>query len=153
MPLPSGNRQYEVQQIWQQYHEVMRLKLLGMKHVAIAAAVGMTPVAVSYILNSSVVRRRLDEMQAARDLGTIDVARKIQTLQVKAVEFLEDVLEDGTAMTSTRVRVAQDLLDRGGHGAIKRQEILSAHLTSEDIRDIQERAREMKMVREQAIDV
>ena len=130
----------------------MRLKLLGLKNKRIAEIVGMTPVMVSNIINSPVARIRLDEMQSARDLDTVDVAKKIQTLQVKAVDYLEDVLEDDTAMTSTRVKVAQDLLDRGGHGAVRRQEILSAHLTSEDIDRIKQRAMEVK-TQQSAVDV
>jgi len=152
MGVPSGNRVYNIQQVWQHHHEIMRLKLLGLKNKRIAEIVGMTPVMVSNIINSPVARIRLDEMQSARDLDTVDVAKKIQTLQVKAVDYLEDVLEDDTAMTSTRVKVAQDLLDRGGHGAVRRQEILSAHLTSEDIDRIKQRAMEVK-TQQSAVDV
>jgi len=140
MPLPSGDRVYNIQQIWQNHHEVLRLKLLGLKNKRIAEICNLTPEMVSNIINSPVARTRLEEMQAARDLDAVDVGKKIQTLQVKAVDFLEEVLEDDSAMTSTRVKVAQDLLDRGGHGAVRRQEILSAHLTSEDIERIKERA-------------
>lgn len=153
MPLPQGDRAYTVSRIWEHYHEVLRLALIGAKGVEIATIVGLTPVMVSTILNSPVVKMRLAEMQAARDMEAVDVGRKIQNLQAKAIDYLEDVLEDGTAMTGTRVKVAQDLLDRGGHGAVRKQEIVSTHLTSEDIRDIQERARVMKDMEGQVIDV
>ena len=153
MPLPSGNRVYTVQQIWQSYHEILRLKLLGMKNKAIADIVKLSPVSVSTILNSPVVRRRLEEMQAARDLGTVDVAKRIAAIQVKAVTVLEEILDDDEERSTTRAQVAQDMLDRGGHGAIKRQEVLSAYLTSDDILKIRERAQEIRTGAQQVIDI
>ena len=67
--LEGTHRKYQVEQMWDVHHEVVRLALTGMKHVEIAEFLGVSPVTVSYTLRSPIVMRQLEQMRAVRDLG------------------------------------------------------------------------------------
>ena len=54
--LPQTHRKYQVEQMWDIHHEVVRLALIGMKSVDIADHLGITPVMVSYTLRSPIVQ-------------------------------------------------------------------------------------------------
>lgn len=141
--LPTGNRQYQITKVWDVHHEIMRLALLGMKSVDIAHTLDITPVTVSYTLNSSLVRRQLDIMRSARDVDAIEVSRRIQALAPEAVKVLEELMEEG--VPAIRLGAAKDVLDRAGHAAVKtlRTENIHAYLSKEEIDDIKSRAREI----------
>lgn len=142
---PNG-RKYQVKQIWDTHHEILRLLLLGWKSVDIAQHLGMDPVTISIVKNSSVVKQQLRIMQDARDMETIDVAKQIRDLAPRAVEYLEEVLENPDEATRNRLSAAMDLLDRGGYESPKKFEVAHAFLTKEDIDEIKRRAEESKMI-------
>lgn len=140
---PENRKSFTVENIWNTHREIMRLALTGMKQADIARELGLTEVMVSYTLNSPVVKRQLDVMQAARDVDAIDVAKRIQEVAPRALEVLEELLEEGN--DAIKLRTATDLLDRAGHAAIKtvRTQSLSVHLNKDDIEEIKQRAREI----------
>ena len=142
-PSPNG-RKYQIQTIWDTHHEICRLALLGMKHVEIASTLGVTPATVSYTLNSELVKKQLMIMRGARDASSVDVAKRIQEMLPEALEVLDTILKNENASASVRTNIAQDLLDRGGHGAPKVIETrgFMAHLSGEDIERIKQRAKE-----------
>ena len=112
--LPTGNRQYQIERMWDAHHEIVRLLLIGMKQVDIARTLGVSEVMVSYTANSAIVRRQLDQMRAARDADAIDISKRIKALLPKAVEVLEQTMEEGV-IPQLRLAAAKDVLDRGGH--------------------------------------
>lgn len=142
-PSPNG-RKYQIQTIWDTHHEICRLALLGMKHVEIASTLGVTPATVSYTLNSELVKKQMMIMRGARDASSVDVAKRIQEMLPEALEVLDTILKNENASASVRSNIAQDLLDRGGHGAPKVIETrgFMAHLSGEDIERIKQRAKE-----------
>jgi len=83
-------------------------------------------------------------MRGARDASSVDVAKRIQEMLPEALEVLDTILKNENASASVRTNIAQDLLDRGGHGAPKVIETrgFMAHLSGEDIERIKQRAKE-----------
>ena len=61
--LENTHRKYQVTQMWDVHHEIVRLALLGMKHIEIASTLGVNPVTVSYTLRSPIVHRQLEQMR------------------------------------------------------------------------------------------
>ena len=141
--LPTGDRKYEISKMWDVHHEIVRLAACGAKEVDIAAILNVTPAMVSYTLNSAIVKRQLALVRAARDVDSIDIAKRIHEIALVAVEKLAlhvDSPDDKVSLAACR-----DILDRDGHGAVKRMQVDSRALvlTAEDIADIKKRAQDL----------
>ena len=142
--VPAEERKaFTVETIWNTHREIMRLALLGMKQADIARELGLSEVMVSYTLNSPVVKRQMDVMQSARDIDAVDVAKRIQDVAPRALEVMEELLEEGN--DAIKLRAATDILDRAGHAAVRtiRTQSLAVHLNKEDLEEIKQRAREI----------
>jgi len=140
----TGNRKYEIQNIWDTHREIMRYLVMGQfTGVQIAEMCNVTPVTVSNVMNSAICKRQMELMRAERDLDAVDVAKRIQEISPIALQTLEELMCEGTE--TTRFKVATDLLDRAGHSAVHtlRTENFSAQLTKDDILEIRERAKNM----------
>lgn len=149
----SGERKYAIQTMWDMHREILRLAVTGMQQVDIASVLGVTPVMVSYTLNSPIAKRELANLRAARDLDAVDVAKRIQQIAPSALEVLEELLSEGN--DAIKLRAATDILDRAGHAAVRtlRTESLSVHLTKDDIEEIKNRAKEIGLCVDEPIDV
>lgn len=144
---PTGNRKYNIQDMWAVHREIARLLVLGMSSRDIADQLDVSEAMVSYTKNSPIVQREMDQMSAARDVAAVDIGKRIQELAPKALEKLEDLMAKATSET-LQARIADSLLDRAGHAAVKtfRSENVHAFLNAEDIADIRARAREIGLV-------
>lgn len=137
-------RYYEVTDIWDRHHEMIRLMVLGWGNQEIASALGVTPQNVSDVRNSGIVRDRIAVLEAARDAATIDIAREIQEEAGASLNLLRDIRAGRIeASIGLRASIAKDLLDRAGYSPVKKiqGEIINAHLTREDLEEIKKRAR------------
>lgn len=136
-----NKKSFAVTEMWNTHREIARLAATGMKGADIARELNVTPVMVSYTLNSPIVKRQLDQMHAARDMDAVDVSKRIHEIAPRALERLEELLESETE--SIAFRAATDVLDRAGHAAVKtlRTESLAVHLNKEDLDEIKERAK------------
>jgi predicted transcriptional regulator len=139
----TGERKYEIQNIWDTHREIMRLLVTGMHHIDIARQMGVTQATVSNVANSAICKRQMNLMRDAADLDAVDVAKRIQEIAPIALQTLEELLCEGNE--TTRFKTATDLLDRAGHAAVRtlRTESLSVHLTKDDIADIKNRAKQI----------
>lgn len=140
----TGNRKYQIQDMWAIHKEINRLHLLGMKSVDIAAHLDISEAMVSYTINSPIAKREMAEMEAARDLDAVDVAKKIRDLAPRAVEVFEDVMS--SELDSMRLKAAAGILDRAGFGPVQKFQGAVAVLTADDIREIKERARDIGLM-------
>ena len=138
---PSGERKYEIEHIWDVHREILRRLVLGQSRKQIAEDLGITPQTVTNVANSQVAQRELERLRNERDEQVKDVKKIIERASVKAALVLEEVIEDPGARGSDRVRAAIDILDRAGHGAVKK--VAQMHLTPEDIERIRERGIEL----------
>ncbi len=141
---PTGERQYQIEHMWNVHHEICRLSLAGMHNVDIARHLGISEVTVSTTLNSEIVKRKMAVLQGARDMDAVSIAKRIQELAPKAVDVLNDLLD--SQVEAIQLRSAVDVLDRAGHGAVKKELSLTGHLSKDDIDQIKNRAKEVGLV-------
>lgn len=143
---PEKRKGFKIEEIWDLHREIIRLKTTGMKGVDIAETLNVSPVTVSYTLNSPIAQRELDIMRGARDVDAIDVAKRIQEVAPAALETLESLMK--SANDGIKTKIAMDILDRAGHAAVKtiRSENIHAHLNKEDLDEIKSRAKEIGLV-------
>ena len=137
---------FEVSEMWEMHHEIVRYLVMGMKNVEICKILGVSPAMVSYVRNSKVVKDKLAILRAARDADTIDVAKDIRERAPKALAVLESIIDDegGTYPMSLVAKTAESWLDRAGHGAVKTVKMAGAvaHFTADEIADLKRSANE-----------
>jgi len=142
---PAKPRSFKVAKLWDIHHEICRRIALGEKNVAIAEALGISPVTVSYTRNSKVAKDQTAILRGAMDADTIELGQQIQKFAPTALKVLEDIIQgtgDGKeASLSLRARYADKHLDRAGYSPVRKIASMNATLTREDIEAIKERSR------------
>jgi len=140
----DDRKTFEVNELWELHHEIVRRLVLGQKSTEIARALNVSKAMVSYTKNSKVVQKQLDLMRGARDAETIDVAIRIRDICPGALDLLEDIIDERGELGGVNLaaRTAESMLDRGGYAAPKRVEALVAHFTSEEIEELKKQALE-----------
>ena len=135
---------FRVSKIWELHDEIARRILLGQKNKVIAQELKCSEMTISNVRNSPVMQDKLSIMRGARDAYTVDIARDIQEFAPKALELLKSIIEgrgQGTgASVALKAKTASDWLDRAGHGAVRKEQHVHAHLTSDEIDAIKRRA-------------
>lgn len=139
--IPRSDRKYQIQHLWERHHQIKRLALMGLSHKEIADHVGVTPVTVSNVLNSDIMKNELAKMRSDLDDATIDIMSHIYRGAATGVLLLNDVLEDPEAPISLKAKVAQDMLSRAGFSPVVKGQIEHRHLTDEDIEQLKLEAR------------
>lgn len=141
----SPERTFDIKQLWQRNHEIIRLAFLGWKHKDIADHLGVTAVTVSNTVNSTLGKDKLNLMTGARDAESLDVMHEIQQMVPKALKVYDSILEEDSQVSwslkkSTADTVLKDIL---GNVAPKKVEgkFMHAHLGEETIDRIKERGR------------
>jgi len=141
----SERRVFEVQKLNDLHHEITRRLLCGQKVKRIAEQLSCTPQTVSNVKNSKIVKDKLALMHGAKDANSVDLAKQIEELAPKALENLRQVIEDENEEIPIKMKADESnkLLDRAGYGATQKHEsrYLHAHLTSDDVAMLKERAR------------
>ena len=136
MGRPAGNgRKYEIQNLWDVHHEIIRLIVLGYRNTEIAAIVGCSPQTVSLTRNSAICKERIRTLRMERDENTVDVLKTLEGEAPKALELLQKVrsgeLSDDIKL---RVSVAQDLLSRAGYAKVQKVKGTMMHgLVTEEV--------------------
>jgi hypothetical protein len=139
-------RTFEVSELWEVHHEIVRRLLLGQKNADIARDLGISRQMVSYVRNSPVVRDKLELMKGARDAETIDLAKRIRDNAPRALKLLEDIIEgevDGNEVPlNMRRQEANMMMNRAGYSPVTniKGTVAHAHYTKDDIEDIKRRA-------------
>src|SRR4030042_532855 len=134
---------FQVQKMWDTHREIARLSVIGMKGTEIADHLGVSSAMVNYTLNSPVVESHVEVMRVARDVDSIVLSKRILEFAPQCLDLLEDVIagKKNDASIGLRVKTAQDWADRAGLGAVKKHQVMSAHLSREDLEEIKQRAR------------
>lgn len=143
-------RGWQVAEMWDKHHEIARRIVLGQSNVEIAEALHVGAQQVSNVRNSPVVQDKLTIMRAARDAGTIDLAKEIADLAPIALQRVREALETGQVLGrelsgSSIMKEANNLMDREIGKPTQRIDTrnVHGHFTMEDIERIKERAREL----------
>lgn len=137
----------DLKRLQSRHREILRLAHTGLPHVQIAEQLGITAESVSRTVNSELGAQQLEVLEQGADLEAIDVKGRIDALQLPALDLLEKVLSGDIeeASVSLRVKTAQDMLDRGGNGAVKRVEgtLSGGYLVRVGVEEIKSRARDL----------
>lgn len=136
----EGNKNYHITKMWDLHHAIARLIVLGFKYVDIATKLNITPQTVSNAANNPVVKRQIALLRGAADKETIDISQKIKELAPKAVQVMEEVMDQEGDVSSRRL-AAKDILEMSGHKAVSKIAVGHAHLTIQDIEEIKANAR------------
>lgn len=112
-----------VTHLWEVHKEIARLSVSGMRPVEISKRLGYTQAWLSVVMNSPVYMKYLASLSERADDKAIDIKRKIQEgAEVGVLELLKVLKGEGEYKGSVsaplKVKVAQDFLDREGHGKI-----------------------------------
>ncbi len=136
-------RRYEVQELQDKHREVIRLSLRGHNNKTIATILDCGAQNISDILNSTIVRKHIEELQLRRDTAAVTVQDELADLSEMAVDCMREILNDEVeASPALKMKVADSVLDRAGHG---KQTSVNFHgtslqLTLKDIDAVKERA-------------
>jgi len=136
---------YEVNEMWEVHHEIVRRLVLGQKPSSIAEDLNVSKSMVSYTRNSPVVRDQIEIMKGARDADTIDLAKRIREDAPEALRLLEDIISgEADATIGLRAREANNMMNRAGYAPVQtiKGAIIHGHYSSEEIEEIKKRAEE-----------
>lgn len=140
MRVPSGslNSAKPVTFLWERHKEVARLLVAGERPVDIAKRLGYTQAWLSTMMNSPVFKDYVKNLSEKKDSEAIDIRKQIEEgASVGVCELLkilkgEDQYAEGVSV-NLKVKVAQDFLDREGHGKVtKVQNQTTVTVLSED---------------------
>lgn len=141
---------WQVAEMWDKHHEIARRLVLGQSNADIAKDLGIGIQQVSNVKNSPVVQDKLTIMRAARDAGTIDLAKEIADLAPIALQRVREALETGAVLGrelsgSAIMKEANSIVDREIGKPTQRIDTrnVHGHFTMDDIERIKERAREL----------
>lgn len=140
--LEGERKTYNIKQLWQRNHEILRLALIIPKHKEIARLLGITEATVSNTLNSELGRKKLSLLRQKRDDETYDVLEEVAKLLPKAIETYENILNGDPGTTKMMKETADTLtMDIGGYRAPTKTQSASAHvfMTPDDIADFKKR--------------
>lgn len=143
-------RGFQVAEMWDSHHEIARRILLGQKGVDIAKALNCTAQTVSNVRNSPVVKEKIELMQAARDVGALDLADQIKELAPIALGRVKEAITIGEVNGQTLsgaeiLKQSGHILDRELGKATQRIDTRSmhGHFTMDDIQKMKDRAKEL----------
>lgn len=137
---------YQLKRMKQIHHEIAMLGLLGYNHGTIAKKLDISKTMVDYTLGSKIVKEKMKILRKQRDMEAVRVSDRIDELQPLALETLESVMVDPNTSENGKIRVAQDLLDRGGHQAVDLKADVSDKMSTDDINEIKKRAKNAGMM-------
>jgi len=156
-PNDEERKTFEVSEMWEMHHEIVRLLTIGMSNVDICKILGVSQPMVSYTRNSKVVKDKLAIMRAARDADTIDIAKDIQTKAPKALRLLEDIIDDhgDTYGMPLAAKTAENWLAKAGHGAITNVRVAGVvgHFTADELKALKDSALEEAQAANLIVDV
>lgn len=140
MRVPSGvlNSAKPVTFLWERHKEVARLLISGLRPVDIAKKLGYTQAWLSTMMNSPVFKDYVSKLSANKDEKALDIRSQIaEGASVGVAELLKVLKGEGAyaegVPTSTKIKVAQDFLDRDGYGKVtKVQNHTTLTVLSED---------------------
>ena len=133
--------------LWERHKEIMRRLVAGDRQVDIAKDMKMTQGRMSIICNSPAFKTQLERLSIGADNNALCVQDRVTALSDDAMSVLENVLQQGETMNvplKLQVDVAKDIMDRAGHGAVKKSITASATLTADDLDEM--RLREAKVI-------
>ncbi len=133
-------KKWELTELQALHHQIIRLKLTGMKSVEIAKVLSCTSATVNYTVNSEIGRSQLSQMNGSKDAEAVDFRKEINTLLPKCIRAFDDALDSDDL--GLRVKTAQIVAKDFGGKATPTQidsRHLHMHLSQEQIESVKSR--------------
>lgn len=130
-----------LKELKQRHRDVARLSFEGENISSIAQRLSLTPNTVSGILRDPLCQAYIQSLQDRADDYVVDVRKKLSQMTANAVDVLNRLTTSEGVSDAVALRASQDILDRSGFKPVNRQEVVTAHLTKEDLMEMKERAR------------
>jgi hypothetical protein len=148
MRLPEKPVAQPLTHMWERHREMARRLVAGDRPSDIADSMGITKSRFSIICNSPIFFQYVGELSQKTDVSIVDMRNRIVNNAPKALEILEDVLKNETGKfdAKLKVKVAQDMLDRGDLGAVHKSMAITTTLTESDFVELKRRKFEMKVI-------
>lgn len=111
--------------IRERHHSVARLEASGMRRSLIASITGYKEAYLSTLMNAPAMRELVDFYRIQRGAAAEVVTERLKTVGLKAIDKIEDKLEQEDVGVFELAAIAKLGLDRGGHGPTSKQHIVS----------------------------
>ena len=139
-------RKYNVQELHERHHQMIRLRLLGRTPTEISEILGVTPQNVSDVLSGPLARDQLAVLKVAADCKSVDIAHMLTEEAPECLRLLRRVRDADESLGQSvplglRVHAAESLLDRHGLNKIQNIRGIIGHamITDEILEEIKGR--------------
>lgn len=139
---------YTLQKMNQLHHEIVRRIVAGQKDHQIAKALNVSKAMVKYTKESPIVKQKLEILMGERDASAIEVRKHIENLAPLALDELQKMMTEDSTSDRTRMKIAQDVLDRAGFKPANVNVNAQAKLDKNDISKAKERAKKNGLIKE-----
>ena len=143
---PSGHAKYQIETLWDRHKEINRRLALGQENKQIALELGITPTNVSNVRNSHLAREHRSGLQDMADEEASNLKVRIAKDGPVLYEMYQEMLKKENLSDNLRFKMIQDMLDRGGYGAVQKSQNISAKLTKEDLDELTQRGVEAGII-------
>lgn len=127
-------------QLKTQHREVARLAFEGFRAVEISTKTSLAISTVRSILCDPLCKAYIANLDEAASDNVIDVRKRLSTMNVKALDVIDDMLSLEVP-PAVALRAAHDILDRTGYQPVQQHQHLHTHLTKSDVEEIKKRAK------------
>jgi len=128
IPALKGGNGSPIQHLWEVHKEIARLDIAGVRPFEICSRLGYTASWLSTIMNSPVYRKYRDGLSVRKTDKAIDIQSQIhEGAEIGVSELLKalrgvDPEYSGKVTVQAKIKLAQDFLDRDGHGKVTKVE-------------------------------
>jgi len=122
------------------HKEIVRLNFQGLKPSEVAEKTGTKLQTVYKILRDPLANGYLAGLQDKADKVVINVRERLADMNEDALNAIGDLLTLEGIPRAVQLSAAKDVLDRNGHKPVERHQHAHAHFTSDDLKELKERA-------------
>jgi len=147
---------YDIKKLWSRNKEIIQLDSMGYKGSEIAKMLGITPVAVTMTLNSTLGKEAQLAIRESRDSEYQAMRESVMELTWKALSVYEEILDNPVENARLKKDVADTVsLELAGMRAPTKIQSMSAHavLTADELDEFKKRGFEAAREAGKLIDI
>lgn len=141
---------HELQKLQVSHEKIVALTAMGMSRKDVATEIDCSVDKVGYVINGAIGGAKLEEIKAAAQLETVDIARNIHQVAEKAIKLMDEVVsgENKEAGIKERLDIAKQVLHMDGFAPVQKQ-IIDVNRTNAEkigLDQIRERAAQLHLL-------
>ncbi len=122
-----------------QHREIARLRFEGRSPVEISTLTGVAIGTVRGILADPLCKSAIQKLHDSADVNSIDVRKRLVQMNNKALNTLEECMDQDISM-AVKLSASKDVLDRNGYVPHIKVDHTHLHLTPDELEGIKARA-------------